>query len=227
MRKEIPCPPASHELRSPLARVRLGVELLAKADSTQSGVAERESLLQRLSVEIDELDGLIEEILIASRLRSAGELEHIEEVDLLALAAEEASRYDAEVGGEPVKVMGSLRLLRRAVRNLLDNAQRHGRGLSVRVQVASIDANDALGARIIVADQGPGVPEAEREKIFEPFYRSTSTNAPEQGAGLGLSLVKEIARRHGGSARCVARGAGGSQFEIDIFAFDTEPSLLG
>ena len=111
----------------------------------------------------------------------------VENVDLLALAAEECARYeDVELDGEPVTVSGDPRLLRRMIRNLLENARKHGRP-PVKVAVGKSEGKISLR----ICDSGPGVPEAEREKLFEPFYR-----------GLGLSIVRQIARRHGGDVRC-------------------------
>jgi len=160
---------ASHELRTPLARIRMALEL-----------PERRGELEK---DIAELDALIDEILLESRLETKTELENPEDVDLLALAAEECARYDAvELDGEPVIVRGDARLLRRMIRNLLENARKHG------VSPVTVTVGTA-GVR--VCDSGPGVPEGEREKVFEPFY-----------CGLGLSIVRRIARRHGGEARC-------------------------
>jgi signal transduction histidine kinase len=70
-------------------------------------------------------------------------------------------------------------------------------------------------ARLCVADRGPGVPVAERERIFEPFYQPSGPTRTD-GVGLGLALVRQIARHHGGDARCVARAGGGSRFEVDL-----------
>jgi two-component system, OmpR family, sensor histidine kinase RstB len=178
---------ASHELRTPLARIRMGVELTKDAAGP-----ERKRELEK---DIAELDEMIDEILLASRLDAMRELEAVEEVDLLALAAEECARYDeAELDGQPATVRGDPRLLRRLIRNLLENARRHGAPpIGVRVSGAP------QGTAITVCDHGPGVPQAERDRVFEPFYRLAG---PRSGAGIGLSLVREIARRHGGEARC-------------------------
>src|SRR5690606_18346177 len=103
------------------------------------------------------LDQLIEQILLASRLEALPALEQREPVDLLALAAEESSHYDVEVDGEPVTVSGDRTLLRRLVRNLVENAQRYGGGTPIEVSVRREDGRAILE----VTDQGPGVPEAE------------------------------------------------------------------
>jgi signal transduction histidine kinase len=171
---------ASHELRTPLARIRMAVELM-KADAD----AQRKA---GLAHDIAELDALIEEILTASRLDAAPALV-AENVDLLGLAAEECARYDGvALDGEPVSVRGDARLLRRAVRNLLENALRHG-APPVQVTVKPSPA----GATVRVQDAGARI--ADPAKIFEPFYRGRGEGA---GAGLGLSIVRQIARLHGG-----------------------------
>ena len=178
---------ASHELRTPLARIRMAVELTKDAAGP-----ERKRELEK---DIAELDEMIDEILLASRLDAVRELEAVEEVDLLALAAEECARYDeVELDGQPATVRGDPRLLRRMIRNLLENARRHGAPpIGVRVSGAP------QGTAITVCDHGPGVPEAERDRVFEPFYRLAGSRG---GAGIGLSLVRQIAKRHGGEARC-------------------------
>jgi signal transduction histidine kinase len=194
----------SHELRSPLARMRMAIELLA-AD-------ERPELKARLARDIAELDALIGELLEASRLDAGAAPERTEEVDLLALAAEEAAEFGAEVSGSVTTLQGDPRLLRRLVRNLLENARRHGGGNAIEVTVAAAADQVTLS----VCDRGPGVPEAERERIFEPFHRLRGTAESGTGVGLGLALVRQIARRHGGDARCEARPGGGSVFVVTL-----------
>jgi signal transduction histidine kinase len=179
---------ASHELRTPLARIRMAMEL-----------PERRGEVQR---DIAELDALIDEILLASRLDSGGAFERPEAVELLALAAEEAARHDAEVTGDNVTVQGDARLLRRMIRNLLENAHRHG---AAPVTVTLKRTQE--GAELRVCDAGRGIAEQERERVFEPFYGRA------RGAGLGLSIVRQIARRHGGEARCE-----GSCFAVTLAA---------
>ena len=194
---------ASHELRTPLARIRLGVELLK-----DSADPKRRAGLEQ---DIAELDQLIDEVLLASRLDTVTEPEADEEVDLVALAAEECSRYpNAQLDGDPVQVRGDPRLLRRLLRNLLENAQRHG-APPVRVHVA----RDASNVQISVSDEGPGIPAEERERVFEPFYRRKQPG-PNVGAGLGLALVRQVARRHGGDVQCEPDAVTRSRFVVRL-----------
>jgi signal transduction histidine kinase len=192
---------ASHELRTPLARIRMALELMK-----ESADPKRKHELEQ---DIAELDALIEEILLASRLDAAMDEINAEEVDLLALAAEECARYEqAELDGQPVVLRGDARLLRRLIRNLLENARRHGAPpIELRV------ARTGTGAEVRVSDHGPGVPEAERERVFEPFYRARGAAA---GAGLGLALVRQIARRHGGEARIETKEVGRSEVVVSL-----------
>ena len=196
----------SHEIRTPLTRMRVALELLDTGD--------RPELRERLFQDIAELDDLIGELLLASRLDTIDQLERTENLDLLALLAEEAARTGAEVSGTPVYIQGNPRMLRRLIRNLLENARRYASGAAVE---ASAQPNGQDGAIITVADHGPGVPESERERIFEPFYRPTLTgNRDDRSVGLGLALVRRIARRHGGEVRCLPREGGGTSFEVEL-----------
>ena len=180
---------ASHELRTPLARIRLAVELMKDATD-----AKRRAGLEQ---DIAELDQLVDEILLASRLDVVPESAVTEELDLLALAAEECARYEeANLEGTSVLIHGDPRLLRRLLRNLLENARRHG-APPTQVRIGS----DAGLATLSVWDNGTGVSPEELEVVFQPFYRRADSSA--SGAGLGLALVRQIARRHRGEARCV------------------------
>jgi signal transduction histidine kinase len=207
---------ASHELRSPLARLKMALSL--QADSTSADAAARERLQREIDTNIAELDALVEEVLLASRLDAAGTTTGPatarEPVSLLALAVEEAAAAGAEIEapGEAADftLPGDERLLRRALRNLLENARRYGAGSPVTVELAR--SGPTLELR--VCDRGPGVPEAWRERIFEPFFRLPGHAEQAGGVGLGLSLVRQIAQAHGGRTECRARPGGGSCFAL-------------
>lgn len=200
---------ASHELRSPLARLKMAV---AMSDDDDIAPAQRALLRREIDTNIAELDALVEEVLLASRLDATATIDRKDPVDLLALAAEEGARVDAQVQGDDVRIHGDERLLRRAVRNLLENARRYG-GDEVEVSVKAQGAEVELR----VCDRGPGVPEAWRERIFEAFFRLPGHAEKEGGVGLGLSLVRQIAERHGGRVRCEPRTDGaGSCFVLAL-----------
>ena len=202
---------ASHELRSPLARMKIAVSMLEDASPAQ-----RSKLRREIDTNVGELDALVEEVLLASRLDGTQEPLHRDKVDLPAVAAEEAARVEAGVDAPPdLFVSGDERLLRRALRNLLENARRYGGG-EVDVTLRGAASTPAQRVLVQVCDRGPGVPEALRERIFEPFFRMPGHAEQAGGVGLGLALVKQIAERHGGSVRCTAREGGGSCFTIEL-----------
>jgi len=198
---------ASHELRSPLTRIRMGLELM---DGNQPPAQFRREIERNIS----ELDQLVEEILLASRLDAReANVGDLETVDLIGLAAEECARVDAdlEVGAADVQVLGVAKLLRRALRNLLENARRYSQGpitLSVHLTGG--------WAEVRVCDRGPGVPPAQRERIFEPFYRLPGASERAGGVGLGLALVRSIAARHHGSVHCEDHAGGGACFVLRL-----------
>lgn len=213
---------ASHELRSPLARIRMGLEVAGDQPLTPA---------QRTEVRrsIEELDQLIDEILLASRLdaKAADDesaLGTLEDVDMVGLAAEECARVSADLdiaeGSHDVVVHGSARLLRRVVRNLLENARRYGRASGA--QAADIRLSMARSGQMVelaVEDNGPGVPAELREKIFEPFYRLPGASEREGGVGLGLSLVRKVIERHGGTVHCENRSGSegsGARFVVTL-----------
>ena len=199
---------ASHELRSPLTRIRMGLELMGAPSSP--------AFKQEIERNITELDQLIEEILLASRLDAKeADLGTVESVDLLGLAAEECARVEAELDVQlppeaaDLPVQGVTKLLRRVVRNLLENARRHGAG-----DITLTLEKTAQHAVIRVCDRGPGVPADLRERIFEPFYRLPGATERDGGVGLGLALVKSITLRHGGTVSCENRPDGGACFVV-------------
>lgn len=201
---------ASHELRSPLARLKMALAMQASA-SAHDDPAHQLQLRREIDRNIHELDALVEEVLMSSRL-DAGRPAEKAPVDLLGLLAEEASRVDAEVDGVPLTVTADERLLRRALRNLLENARRYG-GTEVTAVLQRLPDG---GAELRICDRGPGVPAAYRERVFEPFFRLPGHAEREGGVGLGLSLVRQIAQQHGGSVHCEARDGGGGCFVLRL-----------
>ncbi len=213
---------ASHELRSPLARIRMSLELTNLETASPQRV--------EIARSITELDQLIDEILLASRLDARqADAEPFESLDLTGLAAEECAHANAELGvsatGQSLMVRGSSRLLRRLMRNLLENAKRYGAqpngspgDVTLELTQKRVGAQDV--AVITVHDRGPGIPLAQSERIFEPFYRLPGASEREGGVGLGLALVKSISERHGGTVRCEARPGGGATFVVEL------PTLL-
>ena len=202
---------ASHELRSPLTRIRMGLELMG---GNQPSPAFREEILRNIA----ELDQLVDEILLASRLDAReADVGTVELVDLIGLAAEECARVDADLDvtavPEGLEVRGVAKLLRRALRNLLENARRYSQG-DITVVLQRHDGQ----AQLSVLDRGPGVPPALRERIFEPFYRLPGASERAGGVGLGLALVRSIAQRHNGSVRCEDQpdGSGGACFVLRL-----------
>lgn len=195
---------ASHELRSPLARLKMATSLLSAASTD-------EHLRVEIHQDIAELDGLVDEVLLASRLEGSTQPEKLEIVELLALLVEEGARVDASVEGPPALVRGEERLLRRAVRNLLENARRYGGGqVDVRLEDQGV-----AGLQIRVLDNGPGVPDSFRERILEPFFRLPGHAERAGGVGLGLALVRQIVERHQGRIRCERSPKGGGALSFN------------
>jgi len=207
---------ASHELRSPLARIRMGLELL---DTPGAKDAVRERTRLEILRNMVELDQLIDEILLASRLDAReADMGTVESVDLVGLCAEECARVGASLavpeGMSSLEVPGVAKLLRRMVRNLLENAMRYGVAVGHEDDVVlSLSLED--GSPVLqVCDRGPGVPPAYRDRIFEPFFRLPGASERSGGVGLGLALVKSIAQRHGWTVRCQDRDGGGACFAV-------------
>jgi signal transduction histidine kinase len=192
---------ASHEIRTPLSRIRLGIEMLAEKNDPKYKTA--------LSQDIGELDALVDDILMASRLDMIKVLPQPEHVDLLALVAEEAAHYDdCAVGGEAVTVTADRRYLRHMIRNLLDNATRHG-----KPPVGVTVGRDGASALIDVCDGGNGIPDDERERVFVPFFR---INGETKGSGLGMTLARGIARLHAGDAVVMPFSERGSCIRVTL-----------
>ncbi|MGW4573752.1 ATP-binding protein [Streptomyces tendae] len=197
---------ASHELRSPIASLRTQLEVAAAHPELLDldGAVADTVRLQRLAADL----------LLLARL-DAGERPAEARVDLAALAREAAEgRTAVRVRGAegPVSVAGSRGQLGRVLANLLDNAQRHARS-SVEVTVRR-DGDAVVAA---VADDGDGVPAADRERIFERFVRLDAARSRDDGgAGLGLAIARDVAVRHGGTLTVHDAPAGGALFELRL-----------
>ncbi|GGY48477.1 sensor histidine kinase [Streptomyces djakartensis] len=195
---------ASHELRSPIASLRTQLEVAAAHPELLDldGAVEDTVRLQRLAADL----------LLLARL-DAGERPGGVQVDLAGLAREEAEgRTGVTVDAEPVEVAGSRGQLGRVLANLLDNAQRHARS-AVTVTVRRENGRAVVG----VADDGDGVPEADRERIFERFVRLDAARSRDDGgAGLGLAIARDVAVRHGGTLTAGRGPAGGALFELRL-----------
>lgn len=203
---------ASHELRSPLARLALAVEMLADASDG--------TLVPVICGEIAELDTLVEEILLASRLDHGADIGQCETVDCLALAAEEAARAavlmrEVPPGSPPFEITGSPTLLRRLIRNLVENAIKHG---ATPVEIAlRHDMVDGEAAIVIeVQDHGPGIAPELHDRVFEPFFRPAGVSETMGSWGLGLSLVRQIAERHRGRVVCSSSVGDGTVFTVTL-----------
>ncbi len=200
----------SHELRSPLARLRVALELLEKSDDLERAV-------QRIGKEADELEGLVSNLLSLARLESGQSTLERKAVSLRQLLENVVNDADFEAGAKGRQVAldaprdysltGDPVLLRAAIENVVRNAIRHTREQST-VEVR-LTANDH-GARIEVCDQGRGVPEAELSRMFEAFTRIDEARDRHSGGfGLGLSITGQVMAAHGGKVSAANRSVGG------------------
>jgi signal transduction histidine kinase len=220
---------ASHELRSPLATVAAGLELLARDTSDPDTVG-------ALCRETARLGRLVDGLLLLARADERGLRPRREDVDLDEVAHAEQQRpappgpaaVGLRVDAEPVRVVGDRGQLAQVVRNLVDNARRHAR-TGVWVAVRRDDREDGNGAGphagrppagwalVTVADDGPGVPPDQRARVFERFVRLDDARArTDGGAGLGLAIVAEVVAAHGGTVDVIEGPRGGALFRVRL-----------
>ncbi len=212
----------SHELRSPLARLGVALELARRGDEE-----ERREALDRIELEAGRLNHMIGQLLALSRLRTSGQPEVSKEVDLAALvdtvsrdAAFEARERGVSVEAEVragCTVTGSQELLRSALENVLRNAVRYSPAGSVVHMTLEVEDTGPGLAVITVADRGPGVPEKDLEHLFEPFFRTTEArDRASGGTGLGLAITEAAVRSHGGRVRATNRPGGGLEVRMEL-----------
>jgi signal transduction histidine kinase len=186
----------SHELRSPLARIRVALELLPRD-------AKNEARLKDVEADIVELDRLIEDVLTTTRLGAGGLPAHLGPVDIAQLFAQlvERAAHDPITAGKTVRasaadglvVSADGSLLKRALWNLVENAAKYG---APPIELSAARDDNSIALR--VSDAGAGIAADERERVFEPFYRGDKARTPGSGFGLGLTLARRVAEAHGG-----------------------------
>ena len=212
---------ASHELRSPLATIATGLELLARDDADRDTVT-------ALRGETARLGRLVDALLLLARADESGLRPRFEDVDLDEVAEAErlrpAGRIVPRIEAAHVRVVGDRGQLAQVVRNLVDNACRHARSMVV-VSVRRSSGYAALD----VADDGPGVPADQRARVFERFVRLDDARArADGGAGLGLAIVAEVVAAHGGTVDVVGSPLGGALFRVrlPLPAESLEPEMV-
>lgn len=207
---------ASHELRSPLASARAVLEVAALHPETRSSLV---SAINDALVDHDRLDRLALDLLALAKMDDPATSVEVAPVDLALVAADVVERrtedaVELRTGGSTVTAMTNERMVRRILTNLLDNAVRHRHSAS-RVTVA---VSPVGGTTISVEDDGPGIPEEARRRVFEPFTRLDEARAAGQGTGLGLAIVAEMVAGLGGEVRIEASDLGGAAVVIELSA---------
>ena len=207
----------SHDLRTPLARLRMGVELSGGDAQLRDGMA----------ADIEEMDKTIDQFLDFAR-ESSGE--SLQDTDVAALLADLAAQYQRRGFGvecsaaEPRVMALRPQALRRAVANLVDNAL-HYAGSDKPVSLSL--QTDRRTLRIDIADRGPGIPPEEAERLMLPFTRLDTARGNSRGAGLGLAIVERIARNHGGGLQLLRRDGGGLIARLSLPLVDPTPTANG
>jgi signal transduction histidine kinase len=209
----------SHELRTPIARLEFGLELLRKAAPDSPIDRSIETRIDAMQEDLAELNSLVSELLNMAKLDQQQNLQMLPfELtaalqNCLAGLSHELAQHEVIIRLEPGQVIiGEHRLLSRAIVNLLKNAAKY----SDR-QIIISSAHTAEGVDIIVEDDGPGIPEAEREHIFEPFYRlDRSRDRATGGFGLGLSIARQALHQHGGHITINQSTLGGARFVLHL-----------
>lgn len=197
----------SHDLRTPLTRLKLGLSFLPEDDEVEA-----------LKRDVQQMERMVDEFLSFARGDAMEEPAAVDPADFLAQVVADAVRAGQAVSLGPVDWPGgTVRLrpeaVRRALENLLGNAARHGTRASV-----SLSASDRL-VRMVVEDDGPGIPEPSREAAMEPFRRLDAARNPNRGGGvgLGLAIAADIARSHGGALRLgQSESLGGLRAELSL-----------
>jgi signal transduction histidine kinase len=205
---------ASHELRSPLTAIRGQIEVLARdPDPDASDVRQVEATTL---AELARVERLVEEMLTLARLdEGVGPARREVDAERFLREAVTGAPGGAEVGTlAPGQIDVDVDMLARVIRNLVENARRHA-GPDGKVRVSSTEAGGRL--RVDVDDDGPGIPPAERERVFDRFHRTDTGRARAAGgSGLGLAIARGIVEAHGGSIRAEASPLGGARVSFEL-----------
>jgi signal transduction histidine kinase len=212
----------SHELRTPLARLRFSMEMIATADEPDN----REKHLDGMRRDVDELDLLVSELLTYAKLDKSYRPQ-MEEMDLGPWLSDLAVVLDAETSKATIEcrisspdpkvpLLASPRFLERALRNLVQNAVLHANS-RIQITLKTVDKQ----AIIHVDDDGPGIPPADRQRIFEPFVQlDAHRDSDVPGYGLGLAIVDRVANWHGGSVTVSEAPIGGARLSLNLPLID-------
>ncbi len=222
----------SHELRSPLARLRVALELTRRGASVE--VVQH---LDRIEREAERLDAMIEQLLTLERLQAGGPITKTTMLDLRALLEEVVTdaEFEAHTRGCSVRLLpgpachvsGSAELLRSALENVIRNAVSYtDDGTTVEVSLSCEGRDGSRTAAVLVRDHGPGVPEKDVAHLFEPFYRvAAARDRQSGGTGLGLAITDRAVRLHGGSADARNHPEGGLEVRLTMPLEDAEEEL--
>ncbi len=209
---------AAHEIRTPLAVIRTRLEVLGKSHTVE--IEEYKDTIAMITTQIDRLSHVIDVLLEMTELKSAEKTDHISLADMveeilydLAAIAEARGITVVQTAGN-AEIIGNDTLIYRAIYNLIENAIKYNRdGGKV---IIAIEAQENL-AVVRISDTGSGIEKSEWEHIFEPFFRIDKSRSRSMGgAGLGLALVREIAKEHSGNAKVVKSSTEGTTIELSL-----------
>lgn len=201
----------SHDLRTPISRMLLEVEMAHLSNEARSG----------MQSDLAQMDGIIGQFLDYAKPTDISSFTTIDLTSFLHDVGQNAARHtDVKIHSriaENVYVSGNETELRRVFNNLIENARRYGKGSDA--EVADIDVSSTIQQDKIViqiADHGPGVPEAEMERLLKPFTRLDTARGQANGSGLGLAIVNRVVKRHNGKLRLYNRSGGGLAVQITL-----------
>lgn len=215
---------AAHELRSPLASLRVQLEVNQRLGPE----SDWDAVIADVLVDVERLDRLVEDLLSLARLdESAGQSRRepvrLDELISTVVGGYASARVPVRARTVPVQVSGDPEALRRVAINLINNSMRYAAS-EITVEVGTERHNGRPAAMLVVEDDGPGIAEAERQRVFDRFYRvAESRSRKTGGTGLGLPIVRDIVRNHGGQVQLLDRADGASGLRAVVTLPAAEP----